>query len=170
MKISLIVFDLDDTLLDTTGLLIPIARTPAFEARIRQPLPLMDGAQENLEILSRKYNLVILTQGRTDAQKQKVISLGIAPFFKAQYIADPANNETKGDWFKKILQEWKISADQMLSIGNRRTTDIREAKKQGAWTCLFRYGEHQSEKVAVPEDQPDFEVDNHHELIEKCRL
>lgn len=170
MKISLIVFDLDDTLLDTTGLLIPIAKTPAFEHRIRQPLPLMEGAQENLDQLYQRYDLVILTQGRLDAQKQKITSLGISRYFKDQYIVDPTKNETKEEWFLKILKEWNLQGPQMLSIGNRRTTDIRSAKKHGAMTCLFKYGEHQTERVEVPEDQPDFEVAHHHELISACRL
>lgn len=170
MKIRLIVFDLDDTLLDTTGLLIPIAKTPAFEHRIRQPLPLMDGAQENLDYLSQKYDLVILTQGRLDAQKQKIESLGIGRYFKKQYIADPSKNETKGDWFRHIQKEWDLQGDEILSIGNRRTTDIREAKKVGARTCLFKYGEHQTERIEVPEDEPDFEVSHHRELIQACRL
>ena len=170
MKPKLIIFDLDDTLLDTTGILIPIARTPAFEERIRQPLPLLPGALENLQILSKKYDLVLLTQGRTDAQKLKVSSLGISPFFKDQFFADPIRNENKTHWFLKIRDRWNISSHEMLSIGNRLTTDIREAKKMGAQTCLFKYGEHQNEVMELPEDRPDFEVDNHQDLIRICHL
>lgn len=170
MKIQLIVFDLDDTLLDTTRLLIPIARTPAFEARILQPLPLMEGAKENLDYLWEKYNLVVLTQGRPDAQKKKIQSMNIESFFKKIYIADPSINETKAQFFQKILDESGLDPRNILSIGNRRYTDIREAKKLGMNTCLFHYGEHADEKVAQNEDHPDFTVINHKELIAKCQL
>lgn len=170
MKVKLIVFDLDDTLLDTTELLIPIARTQAFEDRIRQPLPLMPGALENLEYLKDRYDLALLTQGRLDAQMQKVKSLGIGHFFKEQYFADPTQQKPKSVFFAQIIETFRLPPESVLSIGNRRTTDIREAKKVGAKTCLFKYGEHQNENVLVPEDIPDFEIHSHKELISVCQL
>lgn len=170
MKIKGIIWDLDDTLLDTTGLLIPIARTPAFEKRIREPLPLLDGAIENLRALQKNYLLFLLTYGRIDAQQAKVASLGIAPFFRAQYFADPGRQETKTDYFKRIPGEWGLKPAEVLSIGNRRTTDIGEARAQGLRACLFKYGEHQDEKALSDFDQPDFEANSHRELIFKCQL
>ncbi len=168
--IKLIVFDLDDTLLDTTTLLIPIARTQAFEDRIRQPLPLMADALANLQYLKDRYILTLLTQGRIDAQMQKVKSLGIGSFFKEQFFADPTQAKPKGLFFQQIVSDFEVHPEQALSIGNRRSTDIREAKKIGYKTCLFKYGEHQNEGIDVPEDKPDFEVHSHKELITTCRL
>ena len=110
MPIKLIVFDLDDTLLDTTTLLIPIAKTPAFEKRIREPLPLLPGALENLIRLEAKYQLVLLTQGRLDAQQAKIKSTGIESFFNVCYIADPKNSETKADYFLRI-KKFKVYFD-----------------------------------------------------------
>ena len=170
MKPKLIVFDLDDTLLDTTGILIPIAKSPAFEERIRKPLPLLPGALENLKTLSQKYELALLTIGRVDAQKLKVQSLGISSFFKSQFFADPDKDETKAKLFLKIRDQSHFLGPEILSIGNRRYSDIREAKKIGAQTCLFKYGEHQDEPIEMPEDRPDFEVDNHQDLIKLCHL
>jgi putative hydrolase of the HAD superfamily len=170
MAIKLIVFDLDDTLLDTTTLLIPIARTPEFEKRIREPLPLMPGALENLQMLKTKYKLVLLTQGRTDAQEAKVASCGIKEHFTAYFIADPKKSETKYDFFLKIKRQFQLQDGEFLSIGNRRSTDIREAKRAGGLTCLFKYGEHQNELPEVPQDHPDFETISHKDLIQICRL
>jgi putative hydrolase of the HAD superfamily len=170
MKIELIVFDLDDTLLDTSEILIPIAHTQAFEDRIRQPLPLIPGARENLEYLKDRYQLALLTQGRLDAQMQKVKSLGIGHYFKEQYFADPNQQRPKSVLFAEIIKDFKLHPLSVLSIGNRRSTDIREAKKVGARTCLFRYGEHQNEEAEVPEDIPDYEIHSHKELISTCQL
>ncbi len=168
--IKAIIWDLDDTLLDTTRLLIPIARTPAFEERIRQPLPLLAGASENLIALSPRYLCFLLTYGRVEAQMQKLESCGIGSFFRACYFVDPAKQEQKGDYFAKIPQQWGLRPDEILSVGNRRSTDIGEAKANGLTTCLFRYGEHIDEPPTRPEDHPDFEVTDHHELISRCRL
>ncbi len=170
MKLTTLVFDLDDTLLDTTSLLIPIARTPEFEIRIRQPLPLMPGAMDNLLRLKKKYRLFLLTQGRRDAQLAKVKSCGLDATFEQIWIADPADHEKKGNFFSKLRHLHLKPEEQFLSIGNRRSTDLREAKKCGGLTCLFRYGEHQNELVEHPEDIPDFVTDNHADLIGICGL
>ncbi len=172
MSIELIVFDLDDTLLDTSTLLIPIARTPAFEKRIREPLPLMPGAEKNLKYLFSRYDLVLLTQGRIEAQKEKIKSLGIEHFFAQVLIFDPNMDlaVSKKKYFEQIIEENGVNPSEVLSIGNRRTTDIREAKRVGAMTCLFKYGEHQNEGIDIPEDKPDFEIAHHSELILTCQL
>ena len=168
--IKAIIWDLDDTLLDTTRLLIPIARTPAFEDRIRRPLPLLEGACENLTTLSHRYLCFLLTYGRIEAQKQKLESLGIRPFFRACYFVDPLKKETKASYFEKIPFEWGLNPSEVLSIGNRRSTDIGEAKEKGLQTCLFHYGEHEDEPKLRPEDEPDFEIFEHRELIRTCQL
>lgn len=168
--IKVLVFDLDDTLLDTTGLLIPIAKTPAFHERIRKPLPLLEGAQKNLQTLKTKYRLALLTMGHVESQQAKVQSLGIAHFFERFYFADPQKKETKQDKFQEMLSDFKISGSEFMSIGNRRSTDIRDAKKVGGWTCLFKYGEHQDEQPSQPEDVPDFEVLSHQDLVRVCQL
>lgn len=166
----MIVFDLDDTLLDTTRLLIPIANTPEFQQRIRSTLPLMDGASENLTVLSQKYQLCLVTMGNPETQRSKIQSLGIEKFFKKIYFANPENGQTKSNSFRQLLVDFGISPEEFLSIGNRRSVDIRLAKELGAKTCLFVHGEHQNEKIELPWDKPDHQIHHHHELISGCRL
>ncbi len=164
-----LVFDLDDTLLDTSELLIPIAHSPKFLERLIKPLPLMPGALENLKYLKTKYALFLLTFGQPEIQHRKIESLQIAKFFEAVFVASPESGETKAEYFKKIAQKFD-NPNVIMSIGNRRTSDIRMAKIEGLNTCLFDYGEHQEERALRAEDYPDFTVTNHFELVRKCRL
>lgn len=168
--IEVIVFDLDDTLLDTSALLIPIAGTPAFESRIRQKLPPIPGAVENLEKLRQKHRLFLVTQGRVEFQRQKIESLGIARYFEECFVFEPGPGHSKGTYFAQILSRTGAPASHHLSVGNRRATDLREAKKLGYQTCFFAHGEHVHDPVEVPEDLPDFEIRRHEELIPVCRL
>jgi FMN phosphatase YigB (HAD superfamily) len=170
MRISAIAFDLDDTLLDTSRLLIPIFGTPEFAKRIREPLPLMPGAKENLITLQGKYKLFLVTIGDPLVQKEKFKSLGIDSYFEKVYYADLAKGETKTLCFENLLREYKLPAAELLSIGNRRSAEIREAKRLGAWTCLIKHGEHILEKPEGLDDEPDFEILNHHEMIKRCNL
>lgn len=168
--IEVIVFDLDDTLLDTSSLLIPVADTPEFEKRIAQKLPLMPGALENLRELAEKYELFLLTQGNVSFQRQKIRSLGIENHFRECLVFQPQKDTTKGVYFQRILEITGLPPGHHLSIGNRLSTDIREAKRLGYQTCHFAHGEHLDEHPLFPEDEPDFTVRHHGELRRVCEL
>jgi FMN phosphatase YigB (HAD superfamily) len=133
-------------------------------------LPMLDGALENLKYLSTRYTLVLLTQGNPQVQSQKIGSLSIRVFFKKIYICDSNKGETKAQYFKQILKDFSLPAEQCLSIGNRRSTDIRFAKQLGYKTCLHIYGEHSQEAAMLVEDKADFEFSNHQELTKICQL
>lgn len=165
-----IIFDLDDTLLDTTQQLLPIAGTAEFFAKIKSPLHLLPGALENLKALHRTYDLILLTFGDPSVQSQKILSCQIREFFKEIRLADNTAGGTKATHFQELSAAWPGSPAQFLSVGNRRSTDIREAKQSGMTTCLFSYGEHINETPYQPEDIPDYEIFHHRDLITTCKL
>lgn len=170
MKIKVIAFDLDDTLLDTTSLLLPIAGLPSFFERIAQPLPWMTGAEDLVRRLKKKYRLALVTQGDPKVQQQKVKSIGLQDHFEKIYYVNSAAGEIKKNSFQSILTDFRVSPDELLSIGNRRSTDIKWAKILGAHTCLFNYGEHRHEEASSEDEIPEFEIDRLEDLEHKCRL
>lgn len=221
-----IVFDLDDTLLDTTGLLVPMASMKACQAMINaglncslddcmkmrhrlatdqshteiftqiathfgggqinqavqqalqafynpdipMNLPLMPGALENLALLQTHYSLYLVTMGSESAQLQKVRALQIEKFFKKIYVVNGFIGERKQIAFTDILKNENHSSDCLLSIGNRLSSEIRDAKRVGSDTCYFAYGEHIGEMAIYPEDHPDFTIYHHKDLIRTCGL
>jgi putative hydrolase of the HAD superfamily len=165
-----LIFDLDDTLLDTTQLLLPIKDTPEFFKRIAEPLPLMPGALENLKYLKNRYKLHLLTQGNPQLQEIKIRSLNISSFFDSIWIADPKKNQGKKEYFASFCEAHSALAKEVMSIGNRKSTDIGPAKEMGFYTCWFAYGEHSSEEISNPNEKPDFIILNHFEMIKTCRL
>lgn len=225
-RIKNIAFDLDDTLLDTSQLLVVPAATKAFEYLLSQglnlnmfqclsyrarwssqishhdifynltveqnvanasvlattaseifynpevpnKLPLMKGAKEALELLSKNYVLHIVTIGKPEAQQKKINALGITDYFKEIHLIDLFKKEKKQSAFQKILTEENLSPEQLLSVGNRRSHEIREAKQLGAQTCWLKYGEHSNEIAQFPEDNPDFTILTMQDLITTCQL
>ena len=221
-----IAFDLDDTLLDTSGLLIPLASQRACEAMIAAGvrcsleeclkerkamssthshteiftqiaakygtntqgravhdalekfynpevppvLPLMPDALENLIALGRKYKLYLVTVGAPEAQVSKIRALNIERFFAGMYILNGFIGERKDTAFKDILSRENIDADELLCVGNRLSSEIRDGKRVGARTCYFAHGEHVGELPQYPEDHPDYQVHFHRELVEACGL
>ncbi len=225
-KIKCLAFDLDDTLVDTSGLLLPIASRKACETMVAQGLncsteeclewrtklaremshrelfleiarhfnsgdiqpmaragiesfynpdipahlPLLPLALENLNVLKKNYTLFLVTSGAPTTQNKKIDAAGLRPFFKKIYTLDGFKGEKKRSAFENIIQSEKILPSELLSIGNRLFEEIRQAKQLGGKTCYFKYGDHVGEIPQVPEDQPDFTVLSHQELISICQL
>jgi putative hydrolase of the HAD superfamily len=226
MKIRSIAFDLDDTLLDTTGLLVPQASQDAFQIlidagltldlktceehrlnliktishkdvfkklaheygtastqaavelankafyhpRIPAKLDLLPGAIENLNTLSKKYNLHLVTAGFQDAQTAKIKSLGISNYFKKIIVVNSLNSEKKFTAFKIILDNDNIKPEELLCIGNSLASEIKDARKIGAWACYFEFGEDRGAVPKEPEFRPHFHIKTHQELIAACQL
>lgn len=225
-KYKSLVFDLDDTLLDTSGLLVPMASLRACQAMINaglqctledcmkmrhalaseyshteiftqianhygtntkgkavhdaleefynpeipMVLPLMAGATENLLHLKEQYTLYLVTMGSFEAQVDKIRALQIDKFFKKIYVLNGFIGEKKEIAFKDILNNEGHQPHELLSIGNRLSSEIRDAKRLGSDTCYFAHGEHIGEKAQYPEDHPDFTIFHHKDLITTCGL
>lgn len=225
-KYKSIAFDLDDTLLDTSNLLVPQASLRACEKmlaaglrctldeclamrqnlaadlshteiftrianhfgtnapgraihdaleefynpQVPETLPLLPEALENLQNLSERYNLYLVTMGSYESQVRKIKALNIEKHFKKIYILNGFIGEKKDSAFLDILRATKHYPHELLSVGNRLSSEIRDGKRVGADTCYFAYGEHVGEKPMYPEDHPDFTIYTHKELISKCGL
>lgn len=132
---------------------------------------LLPGAIENLEALKKKgYIQILLTAGDEIVQLKKVEILKIQGLFAKVFVADKSKNNEKDSFFKNFAQMYNLEPKEILSIGNRRQSEIRHAKLAGCRTCLFLFGEHIYEPIEIPADQPDFQVLEHSELIEVCKL
>jgi putative hydrolase of the HAD superfamily len=224
--IKAIAFDLDDTLIDTSHLLVPIASHAAFLAMTKlglkidfqtfdqkrqfyaqsmkhhdifrviakefhpnppndmieagvtafynppvpNEIPLLDNALANLNILKKKYVLFLVTSGSVPTQKEKIKATGVSLFFERVYTLDGFKKERKRAAFQDILKTLAIQPEELISIGNRLSQEIHDAKELGCKTCYFKYGEHVGEKARNLFEIPDFTVEHHKELIETCQL
>lgn len=229
MKYKVIVFDLDDTLIDTTNELIPLAcqrihtylasigysesfenfehlrrnfvktkshkeffksLAPQFshagevtevlaalnryfyEPEMPASLQLMAGAEDNLKYLNGKYQVFVVTAGVLKAQQRKLELLKISRFVELDHVLIVAEGAfaTKKLAFENILTRSNVHPEEMLSVGNRLSQEIRMAKQLNARTCFFKHGEHADDP---PQDQfeiPDYTIHSHKELISACLL
>lgn len=224
-KIKAIAFDLDDTLLDTTRLIVPKAATNACLKLINAGLTLnldkcmklreelaksmshkeifphianlygVDSKQaiqgaidsfykpeipdnlypfpealQNIHNLKSEFAIYLVTSGDFLTQTKKIESMKIQHLFQKIYIVDSLKNEKKSSAFLDIIKNQNINPEQLLSFGNRLSSEIRDAKKIGAVTCYFAYGEHFGEKPQLQEDYPDYTIDDHKDFISVCKL
>lgn len=223
--IKAIAIDLDDTLVNTTGLLAPQAAYEAFsylienglqlnlqqceserieliknlshrdvfellaqkygseqtqfavskaidlfyDPNLPSRLPLMEGAEKNLQYLQPKYALYLVTAGSAKAQLKKVEALGIAGYFRRVMVVDSLTKKKKKDSFEEILREQSLKASELLCIGNSLLSEIADALAIGAWACHFEFGEERGHISQLPR-KPHFHVQHHAELIATCQL
>jgi putative hydrolase of the HAD superfamily len=143
-----------------------------YQPEIPASLPLIAGAFENLEYLSKKYHLYVVTSGVLETQKEKIKALNLTRWIPVanHLIVDGKNILSKKQAFEIILATEQIPAQQLLSFGNRLSQEIRYAKMLGCQTCYFQFGEHADD---IPQDEfekADFTIQKHQDLINTCRL
>lgn len=227
MKLQALAFDLDDTLINTSGQLVPLASLNTFEAmqseglagdfdsfeRFRklgtltmshqqifrklaelqgpadrielltkigidtfynpvlpENLDVLQGAIENLKSLKGRYHLFLVTSGVPATQKRKVQIANLEAYFENCFFMDGLKKERKKLAFQSILDGLKLKPTELLSIGNRLSQEIHDAKELGAKTCYFKFGEHVGENPKNLFEVPDFTIENHSQLISTCQL
>lgn len=143
-----------------------------YQPEIPEKMPLIEGAKENLEILSSKYKLYVVTSGVEPTQKRKIKALGLECWIPVtnQFIVDGNGIKTKKQAFEMLLKKESISPSELLSFGNRLSQEIRMAKEIGAQTCYFQFGEHAHDIPKDDFEKADFTIQTQKEFITKCRL
>lgn len=161
---------LNETKLGTKEHILQDCLRAFYEASIPSKIPLLPGALENLSQLTKTYRLLLLTAGDQKTQKQKIINCDIEKYFSEIIVADSSWQFNKQLVIENWIKSQTLSAHNTLSIGNRLKDEIRASKILGLSTCHFKYGEHAHENPKDHYEMPDFNVENHLELVTKCKL
>jgi len=148
MKFKLCIFDLDDTLYDTSNRLDRV--TPNFET-----MKLYPGA---LEVLSdASVPKILVTYGNTDLQNKKIETLGVRSFFKEILIC-PTVAE-KLNLFKEIIKKSNIqNPEEVAVIGDRRDGEIRYGNMLGFTTIYLKAGKYKDLEAKDDLEIPNFTI------------
>jgi putative hydrolase of the HAD superfamily len=105
-------------------------------------------------------SLDIITDGLAVKQYEKILRLGIDPFFPSVFISDEIGiREPNPKMFTWALEKTKAQPERSLYVGDRLDFDVVPAKKAGMKTCIV----HRNGKYDKPLDDTsrklvDFEV------------
>ena len=147
----IVIFDLDDTLFDTTGQLMP-------------NISLFSDTLSTLDALDAVK--VLVTRGDKKLQEQKIAILGIRKCFD-DIIICPTPDDTKKAAFELILKKYAVSARDAWVVGDRINVEIRSGNLLGMNTVHFHHGKHKDLKPQDAFDKPMFVIKK---LKELCRL
>ena len=81
---------------------------------------LVEGAEETLEILSTKYDLMLITKGDSYEQERKIARSGINHYFR--YLEVVAEKSEAS--YHKILGQYNLDPTRFLMVGNSLRSDI----------------------------------------------
>ena len=89
-----------------------------------------------LSRFSKKYKMIILTNGKSCEQRRKIEKLGLDNMFKLYISGETHISKPKAEAFINVLEKENIVASETMMIGDSLHHDINPANKLGMKTCL----------------------------------
>ena len=90
-----------------------------------------------LSLFSKKYKMILLTNGKSCEQRRKIEKLGLDNMFKLYISGETHISKPKAEAFINVLEKEKIVASETMMIGDSLHHDINPANKLGMKTCLI---------------------------------
>jgi putative hydrolase of the HAD superfamily len=90
------------------------------KSMINQPVELLDGVEEVLKALSKKYRLILATKGDLLDQERKLEKSGLTDYFHHIEVL----SDKKEANYSKLLNHLDINPSEFLMIGNSLKSDI----------------------------------------------
>ncbi|MFD2574025.1 HAD family hydrolase [Spirosoma soli] len=99
------------------------------------PIDVLDGVHDVLDVLAKRYDLMVLTKGDLFDQESKIARSGLGHFFKHVEIVSEKNETT----YQRILQKYNIQPTEFLMIGNSLKSDVLPVVHIGARAAHVPY-------------------------------
>lgn len=87
---------------------------------ISRPVELLDGVEEVLKALEKKYRLIVLTKGDLLDQERKLERSGLSKYFHHVEVL----SDKKESNYKNLLDHLEIGVDEFLMVGNSLKSDV----------------------------------------------
>lgn len=123
--------------------------------------------RETIQLLSRLKKrgrkLALISRGRQDQRINEVELYGVLPFFDFVKIVEEKSKED----FEEITVKLGFLPSEILVVGDRINSEIKQAKQAGMKTLWYRNGKFANEFPETESEKPDgtiydlAEVDNY---------
>ena len=118
----------------------------------------MPGAEAALAAFQKKYKIYLASNGNADTQRSRIALAGIEKYFEGIFISGElgVNKPDKLFFDRCFAQMEDFAPAKTMIVGDSLSSDILGGKNAGIATCWVNPGH----KVAPPELQPDYEIEN----------
>ena len=133
----------------------------------REHLPRIVPYPETEEMLQRlwsRYRLGLVSDGHSQAQRNKLASLGIGFYFDQSVFSDELGVDARKPNprpFALILERLAVAGRKAVYVADNPSEDFLGARRVGMWTVRVRYSEGLYSHLEPPsaEHAPDVEID-----------
>ena len=87
---------------------------------LEKPVDLLEGVEDVLKILSKKYRIILATKGDLLDQERKLKKSGLTDYFHHIEIL----SDKKDDNYSKLLNHLDIKPEEFLMVGNSLKSDV----------------------------------------------
>ncbi len=126
-----------------------------YEQALGKSYKYMPGAQRLLEVLYKKYDLYLASNGMLNVQKPRIASAGLAKYFKGIFISEEIGyNKPSIEFFSACFDKIKsFKKENTIIVGDSQSSDILGGNRAGILTCLYNP---QAKELGTP--LPDYEI------------
>jgi putative hydrolase of the HAD superfamily len=114
---------------------------------LREPTELLDGVEQLLRDVSKRYSVLLITKGDLFDQESKLARSGLADLFTGVEIVSDKTVDT----YRSLLRKRDIKAEEFVMIGNSLRSDVAPVVALGARAVHIPYHVTWSHEH-VPED------------------
>ncbi len=115
---------------------------------IQRPVELLEGVEEVLEHLGKKYRLIVLTKGDLLDQERKLERSGLSRYFHHVEVLSDKKEEN----YRNLLEHLEIPITEFLMIGNSLKSDILPIVRLGAQAVHVPFHTTWAHEEVAPED------------------
>ncbi|WP_410072819.1 YjjG family noncanonical pyrimidine nucleotidase [Anaerostipes sp.] len=128
----------------------------------------IEGAEEVLEELSKKYRIYLVTNGTLSVQTGRLESSGIKKYLQGVFISEEIGyNKPSKEYFEKCFSKIPdFKKENTMIIGDSLSSDIQGGINAGIKTIWF----HRSQDLTEdPQPKPDYEIKSLKSLLEMLK-
>ena len=117
----------------------------------------LPGAEEAVEILSRRYRLFLASNGTASVQKGRMTSANLYRFFEFCFVSQEiGHNKPSREYFEAAFARIPgFDKSKCLMVGDSLTSDIQGGINAGIKTCWIN----PTHAPGRPDIQPDYEIE-----------
>jgi putative hydrolase of the HAD superfamily len=105
------------------------------KAMLDHPVELLPGIREAVEAVAARHRIVLITKGDLFHQEAKVRQCGLAELFRRIEIVSEKDVST----YARLFDEFGLTPDQFVMIGNSLRSDIAPVLELGGWGIHMPY-------------------------------
>ena len=140
----------------------PVKMQAGYEHNLSIGHWFLPGAEEAVDILSKKYRLFLASNGTAVVQKGRMTSANLYRFFEQVFVSQEiGHNKPSKDYFDACFARIPgFDPEKAMIVGDSLTSDIKGGNNAGIRTCWVN----PNHAPGHPEIRVDYEIEALHQL------